>query len=44
MHSEIGKIFAFVESIVSAQSDEIQQMAKEYQRKRVELNENSVGE
>jgi hypothetical protein len=44
MHSKIGKIFAFVGSIVSAQSDEIQQMAEEYQRKRVELNKNSVEE
>jgi hypothetical protein len=43
MHSETGKISAaFVGSIVGAQSDEIQQLAEEYQRKRVELNENSV--
>ncbi len=45
MHRDIRKISAaFVGSIVGAQLDQIQQMDEEYQRKRDELNENSVGE
>lgn len=43
MHSETGKISAaLVGSIVGAQSDEIQKLAEEYHRKRVEMNENSA--
>ena len=43
MHSESSKISAaFVGSIVGAQSDEIQRLAEEYHKQKLELEENSI--